>query len=60
MVVCLGWIPFNKTKTWGNQTGIEEEEITLEDLPEGKTGYYDSESGFYFTTDDDDENYPFK
>ena len=32
----------------------------MEDLPEDVKGYFDEHSGFYYTTDEDDENYPFK
>lgn len=60
MIVCLGWIPYNKKHSFGQQGQIEEHDVELNDLPEGVTGVYDVNSGFYYTTDDEDENYPFK
>lgn len=56
MMVCLGWVPYNKSKSWKKQTKLAENiiEITEDDLPEGK-GFYDSFSGFYYTADDSEE-----
>lgn len=58
MVVCLGWIPYNKSNTWKEKSNLSENiiEVTEEDLPEGQ-GFFDKYSGFYYTADDSDENY---
>lgn len=54
-MVCLGWIPNNRRKTWEEDSVIQTTKVEIEGLEDGQLGHFDTNSGFYFSTDDDDE-----